>query len=137
MSATLPPSTRAAMAATSPPSTPVAMAAPPPPYDRVLMDDGSVELSTSAAAYTFYISSKQAVDVFYGSTLNMDGRNFYEVCIHFFPLICLFRLTSYTIWASFVIERQHLFYSGSNNILYFMKQLSWSSSLMLVWISFM
>uniref|UniRef100_A0AC35F3K9 Uncharacterized protein n=1 Tax=Panagrolaimus sp. PS1159 TaxID=55785 RepID=A0AC35F3K9_9BILA len=76
--AILPPSSPAAMAATSSPSTPVAMAAPPPPYDRVLMDGGSVELSTSAAAYTFYNSSKQAVDVFYGSKLNMDVRNFYE-----------------------------------------------------------
>jgi hypothetical protein len=84
MAAALPPSTPAAIAATSPPSTSIAMAASPPPYDRVLMDDGSAEPSTSAAAYTFYISKKQAVNDFHGSKLNMYGRNFYQVCIHFF-----------------------------------------------------
>jgi hypothetical protein len=67
-----------------PATTPTSMAAPPPPYDRVLMDDGSAEPSTSAAAYTFYISKKHAVNDFHGSKLNMDGRNFYQVCIHFF-----------------------------------------------------
>uniref|UniRef100_A0AC35EZW9 Ubiquitin-like domain-containing protein n=1 Tax=Panagrolaimus sp. PS1159 TaxID=55785 RepID=A0AC35EZW9_9BILA len=75
MAATSPPAVPTSMAAALPPSTSIAMAAPPPPYDRVLMDDGSAEPSTSAAAYTFYISKKQAVNDFHGSNLNMDGKN--------------------------------------------------------------
>jgi hypothetical protein len=97
MAATSPPPTSVAMAATSPPSTPVAMAAPPPPYDRVLMVDGSVELFTSAGACTFYISSKQAVDVFYGSKLNMDGRNFYEIDVVYHLGLFYHRKTAFVL----------------------------------------
>uniref|UniRef100_A0A914PXE9 Uncharacterized protein n=1 Tax=Panagrolaimus davidi TaxID=227884 RepID=A0A914PXE9_9BILA len=78
MASALPPAVPTSMAAALHQSTQAAMAAPPPPYGRVLMDDGSAEPSTSAVAYTFYISKNQSVNDFHGSKLNMDGRNFYE-----------------------------------------------------------